>query len=204
MNWYFIYYADSNYMHSFADIESCFNQTWLTTTCQNATVYFSENHALHEIGKHLKNAGLRSSLIIQTDDPNDAMLLQLTQDGVIETVLDKDKPVLQMVLCDPDFDLMNARVEALKAIRVAQEKSRDEVRHATDIQRINLRLTLAMQDIGSDLSPEFVDAANVFTIACATEMSRIHEDNRILAKNAGHERKILLKTLLSHATFILK
>jgi hypothetical protein len=204
MTWYFIYYARDNYLHSFHDIGSCFNRTWLANMCSDTTIHLPDSHKLHDIGRHLKNMGLRSAVILQTDNEHEAMILQLMQSDVIHPNSDKSPPILQMILQDPDFARLAQACIPLEAIEAEQDYGSDGVQNANIIQRISLRLTTTVDTLGSDLSPKFTGASSVFIAACNAELNRIRETSRSLARRAGTERKKLLKELLSYATFALK
>lgn len=204
MTWYFIYYADANYLHSFADIEACFNSTWLANMCSDTVIHLPDDHRLHGIGRHLKNMGMRSAVILQTSNEHEAMMLQLMQNDVINQASDKRPPVLQLVLKDPDFARLTQACIPLDEIRAEQDHSHDDLQNSNSIQRISLRLVTTVQDLGPSLSKSFEEASSVFVAACNTELTRIRELNRSLARRAGTERKKLLKELLSYATFILK
>jgi hypothetical protein len=204
MTWYFIYYARDNYLHSFHDITACFNQTWLANMCSDTIIHTPESHKLHDVGRHLKNMGMRSSIILQTDNEHEAMILQLMQNEVIHSNSDKSPPVLQMILQDPDFARLAQACIPLDEIAAEQEYGRDNPQNSNLIQRISLRLAMTVEELGSDLSPKFTGASSVFIDACNDELNRIRETTRSLARRAGNERKKLLKELLSYATFTLK
>jgi len=204
MTWYFIYYARDNYLHSFHDIAACFNRTLLANMCSDTIIHTPESHKLHDIGRHLKNMGLRSSIILQTENEHEALVLQLMLNDVIQQNSSKSPPVLQMILQDPDFARLAQACIPLEDISAEQEYGRDNPQNSNIVQRISLRLAMSIEELGSDLSPQFVGASSVFIDACNDELNRIRETARSLARRAGNERKVLHKELLSYATFVLK
>ena len=203
MTWYFIYYASSNYLHSFEDIESCFNKTWLANMCSDTIIHSPETHRLHEIGNRLRNNGLRTAIILQTENEHEAMVLQLMMNTVIQPQ-EKLPPVLQLVLCDPDFARLTQVCMPLEELRIKQAQSRDDLQVSNNIQRVSLRLVRTVEDLGTSISPEFTTAASVFVDECSAELDRIQKNGRVIAKQSANERKKILRELMLYATFVLK
>ena len=204
MTWYFIYYADAKYLHSFADIEACFSPSWLANMCSDTIIHAPDTHRLHDIGYRLRHMGLRSSVILQTSNEHEAMLLQLMQDSVINQESDKRPPALQMILEDPDFARLTQASIPLDDVLAEQDNEQAYMKDSFNVLRIGTRMATSVEELKPSVSQDFLDAASVFTAACHKEVVRIQEANRSCARRAKSARKKLLKELLSYATFILK
>lgn len=203
MSWLFCYFVEPRYGIMYRDPEPWFNVKAIMDACPNVVFHTSETHVLHNIGAYLKNFGLRTCMIIEATSDADACMLRMMEDEIVvpQSLSSSKPPSLQLILQDPDFDELLKLSEPLLDYKKGDARRRENVKAITVLQKHNDRTSMALSDLDSSLSSDFLEQATIFMDVSHQEVERLQMQSRIESRKATAARKVLCRKLLSYSTF---
>lgn len=204
MQYLFVFYIESQNGFLYKSPEPWFNEPFILASCPSAVFHTSETHLLHEYGDLLKNLGLRSSMIIETNDSDEALILRMIIDQVINVVPNarNKPPILQMILKDPEWDALAEVSAPLWSYRASGQKRLDDHLSSMLMQKQVDRLVDMVNDTSSSLSDRFLRDTQQYIESITDEIERIQKESRDLAKTISRARKALHKKLISYAIYL--
>ena len=206
MNWYFCYYANAKYGQAYPNPASVMNMASIAESCPTAIIHTSGTHRIHAIGNYLKMYGLGTAIVIETSDPNEATILRLLEQTVIDdTQFDKGKcPNLQLIISTDDLTVLDPICVELDEARFNQQCSREDTEESVrKVQRmanhINRLITEMEEKATSAFKRQTVDYAN----QCLEEIERYTVLHKNVTRTTTSLRKQLMRAfmpMISHMT----
>jgi hypothetical protein len=205
MSWMFCYYVESRYGYLYRDPAPWFNVDIVAANCPSAFFHCSETHIIHKLGGYLKNFGLRTCLIIETPREDEAVMLRLLGDQLINHNhgTKSRAPVLQLILENPDWNALEDVCQPLEAYKRLEGKRKDEIRATNLLQKQIDRITTTVEDLDGVVGDEYRDQTAKFIEASHSEIERIRSDGRASARTATSARRTLTRKLLSYSSYSL-
>ena len=202
MAWFFCFYITDKVGSCKPDPEKWFNVPLIKSTCPDVIFHLAETHPIHVLGKKLRIYGMQSSLILEVQSDDEAVILSLLGDELLRTQETMLPKILQLVLNNPDFEYLDSISQPMSEIKKEQAHLRNAEQLTAAIQRSTDRLIASINEFDVKASALFQHNLEIFVESCNTEISAIRTESRRIAKESSNQRKILLTALLSYATFV--
>jgi hypothetical protein len=204
MTWYFCYYVSAKYGQAYPNPADYMNMTAIIESCPSAIVHASGATRIHAIGNYLKMYGLGSSIIVETSDPNEATILRLLEQSVIdETVFPALKcPKLQLIVSTEGLTTLDPICAELDEARFNQQCSREETEtNVRKVQRIANHLTRLIDEIEEKASVAFKKETVDYANRCIVEIERYTDLHRHVTKTTTLLRKQLMRGFIPMISF---
>lgn len=203
MTWYFCYYVGAKFSHAYSNPTEYLNMPTLES-CSNIVVH-TNSHRIHEIGLYLKMYGLSTAIIIETPDVNEATILRLLEQTVInESQFAPDKcPRLQLIVGANDLSSIDTLCLELDEARFNQQCSREDTEtQVRKIQRMANHLTRLVDDLEEKASQAFKNNSISYANHCMSEIDRYTAEHKKITKTTTVLRKQLMKTMMPMITYM--
>lgn len=200
-----VWYVDSRYGYIYRTPEPWFNISVVNANCPSAIVHKSETHVLHTYGGYLKNFGLRTALLIEVASTEEAVLLRMLADQIVNQDHGTKSriPSLQLILENPDWKALEELCEPLKAYKRLEPKRRGDVKGTNLLQKQIDRVNMTIDDLDGVICDAYREQTTKFIEDSYAEIERIRAETRTASRKATTARRHLTRKLLSHATFTL-
>jgi hypothetical protein len=199
----FAFYVETRYGFLYRSPEPWFNQALVREQCPGVIFHCSETHVLHKYGGFMKNLGLRAAMILETHSAEEAVMLRMMSEQIVLPVsgVKSRPPILQLILEDPDWDVLAEISKPLWSHRANEVKRRQDLRTITSLQKQIDRMNTVLEDHSETLSVDFIRNTTTFVNASYDEIDRIKNTSKVESRNASMARRQLQRKLMSYSVF---
>jgi hypothetical protein len=197
--------VNAKYGQTYFNAEECVQVDILNESCENVTVHTGTRHKIHEIGTNLKMYGLGSAIILETDSEQDATILKLLNDSIMNDVKfrNEQRPRLQLIVVSPDFAALDLICQDLEIARHHQQCSREDMEETIRvIQRQADKLVRMIDNLDDQVTDKFKKLTDDYVTSCLNEIEQHAVNHRETAKTSTGIRKQLMKAFVPYVVYM--